>query len=103
MNATATTTPGRPQHMRALARANEVRLARADLKRRVADGEISVGEVIIECPWEASSMTISDLLLSQRRWGAARCRKFLQGISIPETKTLGSLTERQRRILASMV
>ena len=28
-----------PQHMRALQRANEVRLARAELKRRVTDGE----------------------------------------------------------------
>lgn len=103
MDATATKTPARPQHMRALARANEVRLARAELKRRVADGELSVSKIILECPWEAASMTISDLLLSQRRWGDARCRKFLHGMSIPETKPLGSLTERQRRVLASMV
>ena len=23
-------------------------------------------------------MTVSDLLMSQRRWGSTRCRKFLQ-------------------------
>ena len=102
MNATATIAPG-PQHMRALQRANEVRLARADLKRRVADGEISAGEVIASCPWEAASMTIADLLMSQRRWGDTRCRKFLAGIPIPETKTVGSLTERQRQMLAVLV
>ena len=39
--------------MQALARANEVRLARAELKRRVAEGEITAAEVILECPWEA--------------------------------------------------
>jgi len=39
MNATATSAPARPQNMRALARANEVRLARAELKRRVAFGK----------------------------------------------------------------
>ena len=33
-----------PQHMRALKRANEVRLARAELKRRVAKGELSVAD-----------------------------------------------------------
>jgi hypothetical protein len=89
--------------MQALQRANEVRLARAELKRRVAEGEVSTGEVILSCPWEAASMTIADLLLSQRRWGTTRCRKFLAGVGVPETKTVGSLTDRQRRALAAMV
>ena len=39
MSATATLTRAGPQHMRALQRANEVRLARAALKRRVAAGK----------------------------------------------------------------
>ncbi len=47
MNATATIAPAGPQHMRALERANQVRLARAELKRRVAGGEIGVAEVIL--------------------------------------------------------
>lgn len=102
MNATATVAPA-PQHLQALQRANEVRLARADLKRKVAEGTVSAQEVILSCPWEAESMAISDLLLSQRRWGAARCRKFLATIKIPETKTVGSMTERQRRELADLV
>ncbi|MCW2992624.1 MAG: hypothetical protein JWQ18_119, partial [Conexibacter sp.] len=51
MNAAATIAPA-PQHLRALARANEVRLARAELKRQVADGEINAAHVILECPWE---------------------------------------------------
>src|SRR5689334_25424236 len=99
MSAEARTTPG-PQHMQALQRANAVRLARADLKRRVADGEVCAGEVILSSPWEAESMTVSDLLTSQRRWGHTRCRKFLQCIPISENKTVGSLTERQRTALA---
>jgi hypothetical protein len=89
--------------MRALARANEVRLARAELKRRVSEGEISVAEVILERPWEAESMTISDLLTSQRRWGSTRCRKFLQCVPMSENKTIGTMTERQRRELASLL
>ena len=39
MSATATLAPAGPQYMRALERANKVRLARADLKRRIATGE----------------------------------------------------------------
>jgi len=103
MNATATIAPAGPQHMRALERANQVRLARAELKRRIAGGEIGVAEVILDCPWEADSMAVADLLMSQRRWGQTRCRKFLAQIPMSEKKTLGSMTERQRRTLAAML
>lgn len=103
MNATATIVPANPQYMRALERANQVRLARAELKRRVAGGETSVAEVILECPWEADSMAVADLLMSQRRWGQTRCRKFLSQIPMSEKKTVGSMTERQRRTLAAML
>ncbi len=102
MNATATVAPA-PQHMQALRRANEVRLARAELKRRVAAGEVNAAEVILECPWEAESMPVADLLTSQRRWGATRCRRLLAGVPITETKAIGALTDRQRLALAQVL
>ena len=86
-----------PQHMQALAQANKVRLARAELKRQVADGELSVADVVLDCPWESESMTIADLLMSQHRWGRTRCRRFLMQVPMNETKTIGSMTDRQRR------
>jgi hypothetical protein len=89
--------------MRALERANQVRLARAELKRRIASGEVDVAEVILGCPWEADSMAVADLLVSQRRWGQTRCRKFLSQLPMSEKKTVGSMTERQRRTLAAML
>lgn len=92
-----------PQHMAALQRANEVRLARATLKRRVAEGEVSVAAVVLTIPVEAEGMAVADLLMCQRRWGRARCRKLLSAVPLSETKPLGSLTERQRRALASLV
>lgn len=102
MNAPTTASPGRldTQCLQALERANAVRLARADLKRRVAAAEVRAGDVVLDAPWEAASMTISDLLTSQRRWGTTRCRKFLQGIPMSENKTIGSMTERQRTAVA---
>ncbi len=103
MNATATVAPAGPQYMRALERANQVRLARAELKRRVAMEDLDVAEVILDCPWEADSMAVADLLMSQRRWGQTRCRKFLSQIPMSEKKTVGSMTERQRRTLAEML
>jgi hypothetical protein len=101
-DATATIVPA-PQHMQALRRANQVRLARAELKRRIGEGAIGVSDVILSCPPEAVSMPIGELLTSQRRWGATRCQRFLAEIGMHETKTVGSMTERQRRVLAAMV
>ena len=88
-----------PQHMRALDQANRVRLARAALKRRVGIGDLTVADVLDRSPWEAESMQLADLLMSQRRWGRTRCRRFLGSIQISENKTVGSLTERQRQAL----
>jgi hypothetical protein len=102
MNATAMIAPAGPQYMRALERANRVRMARAELKRRIATGEIDIAEIILECPWEAHSMTVADLLMSQRRWGATRCRRVLSRLQMSEAKTVGSMTERQRRSLVSV-
>jgi hypothetical protein len=90
---------GSDQCMQALARANEVRLARAALKRDVGAGRRAVTDVIAESPWEAQSMSLSELLCSQRRWGRARSRKLLSSAALGEAKKLGSLTERQRRVL----
>ena len=95
--------PADPQRMRALERANEIRLARADLKRRIAEGEVSVVEVLLDVPAHAANWAVSELLMSQRRWGESRCRKFLWRNRINETKCVGALTERQRKMLAEQL
>jgi hypothetical protein len=92
---------GTSQCMEALARANEVRLARAALKREISAGRRNITEVITESPWEAESMSLSELLCSQRRWGRARSRKLLSSTALSEGKRVGSLTERQRRVLVA--
>src|SRR3954454_18770147 len=89
-----------PQHMQALARANRVRLARAELKRSIARGETDASAVVRDCPWETESMTIAERLTSQRGWGRTRARKFLLGVALNENKRLGTLTPRQRSLLA---
>jgi hypothetical protein len=91
------------QHLQALEYANRVRLARARMKRSVAAGELSAAEVVLSCPWQAHSMSISDLLMSQKRWGRTRCRRLLVALGIPENKQVGTLTERQRLALAAVL
>jgi hypothetical protein len=90
-----------PQRLRALERANEVRLARAALKRRIAQGQVSAATVILDVPWDTRSWAVGDLLMSQRRCGSQRCRKFLSRFQLSERKEIGKLTQRQRLALAA--
>ena len=103
MGKLATIDAGQEQHLQALEYANRVRLARARMKRRIAAGELLAAEVILSCPWQAHSMSISDLLMSQKRWGMARCRRLLVSLGVPENKQIGTLTERQRLALAAVL
>jgi hypothetical protein len=102
MTFTATMTPG-PQRMQALERANAVRLKRAKMKRQIADGQMSAAEVILKPPDEAGSWPVGELLTSQRRWGSIRAHKLLAGLHISETRPVGALTDRQRRVLAGQL
>src|SRR5215210_2628723 len=59
---------GDPQHVRALERANQVRAARATVKRRIASGELAAGEVILSHRWEIEKMQVAEILISQPQW-----------------------------------
>jgi hypothetical protein len=97
---TSAPTRTEPQRLRALEQANAIRLARAELKRRIALGDVSAAEIILECPDAARKWTVSELLMAQRRWGSTRCRKFLERNGVSEIKAIGTLTDRQRQMLA---
>jgi hypothetical protein len=97
-------TPGDgPQHVRALERANRVRSARATVKRRIASGDLTAAEVILSHRWEIDSMSITEILISQRQWGRGRCHKFLFDLTMRENKQIGSMTERQRTAVAALL
>ncbi len=97
------TTGAEQQHLRALEYANRVRLARARMKRKIAAGELSAADVVLTGPWQAHSMSVSDLLMSQKRWGRTRCRRLLVSLGVPENTQIGTLTERQRLALAAVL
>jgi hypothetical protein len=100
MTQTATMTQEPQQRMRALERANEVRLKRAELKRQIAHGAVTVADVILELPDEANNWSVGELLKSQRRWGSIRSHKLLAGLQISEKRPIGQLTARQRQLIA---
>jgi hypothetical protein len=91
------------QRMQALQRANEVRLARAAVKHQIASGQMSVIEAIVSGSSEIERMAVIELLLSQRSWGYARSRGLLMAVPLSEAKTVGAMTARQRRLLATLL
>jgi len=90
-------------HLRALERANEVRRARARLKREIAEREINAAEIILNPPAEASSWPVVELLMSQRQWGMRKCQRLLVHSQIDERRTIGQLTDRQRSSLVTQL
>jgi hypothetical protein len=91
------------QRLLALERANHVRLTRATLKRQLRAGEVAAADAILGSSRDTDTMTVAELLLSQRGWGPTRSGKVLHSVSLSEKKTLGSLTERQRVMLAAVL
>jgi hypothetical protein len=102
MEAASTVAPVEsPQHMQALAHANRVRLARAALKREIKTGSATAADVVRDCPLEVETMTVSELLKSQDRWGRSRVKKFLgQFEGVSESRQLRRLSTRQRELIA---
>ncbi|MGO9882375.1 MAG: hypothetical protein ACLPV4_05105 [Solirubrobacteraceae bacterium] len=91
------------QRLLALERANRVRLTRATLKRRLRAGEVAAADAILRSSRDTDTMTVAELLLSQRDWGPTRAAKMMRSVSLSDSKTLGSLTERQRLTLAAVL
>jgi hypothetical protein len=92
-----------PQPLRALELANRVRRARAELKTRIGDGQLSAAQAILTCPPELASMPVGQLLSSQHGWGDVRSRAVLARAAVREDKSIGSLTGGQRRAIASLL
>ncbi len=100
----------REQRLSALARANEIRLRRAALKRWIAEAGISedesrvrATEVLLGREEAAVGFAVGDLLRAIRGWGVERTRKALFRLRISETKPLGALTDRQARLVAAVL
>jgi hypothetical protein len=87
----------------ALERANNVRCGRAALKRTIAAGRTDVSDVLLAPPSFVATMTLGELLMSQRGWGHVRSARFLRSAGLTEIETLGNLTQRQRHGLAVLL
>jgi hypothetical protein len=105
--------PANAARYNALHKANEVRLDRARLHRRIANGgreaPTLLAELLLDPPAELANAEIGDVLLWLPHYGDSRVRKLLARHRINELahingqlgeRTVAVLTDRQRRILA---
>jgi hypothetical protein len=92
------------QHMDALKKANDIRIARAKVKRDIHSCAITVMDVLKDPPESCQTMTVMELLTSQLRWGRTRTNKFLlslkhypYNVNVKDARKLFELTIRERK------
>lgn len=91
------------QRMEALDRANAIRSYRAELKRDVKYRRRAVRDVLLGRDAMVETMKVVELLLAAPKVGRTKANKILAQSKISYSKTVGGLSDRQRRELAALL
>jgi hypothetical protein len=91
------------QRMEALNRANEIRTQRAQLKRDLKAGSVSVHDLLFDPPSYIATAKVFDVLLAVPKYGRVKVNKVLVQCRISPSKTIGGLSPRQRTELAALL
>jgi hypothetical protein len=91
------------QRMEALARANDIRSRRAQLKRDLKAGRLRIHELLLEPPDYLETAKVFDLLLAVPKYGRVKVNKILSQCRISPSKTIGGLSHRQRAELVELM
>jgi hypothetical protein len=91
------------QRMDALGKANEIRTRRAQLKRDLKSGRMSIHKLLLQPPEWIETAKVLDMLLAVPKYGRVKANKILTQCRISPSKTIGGLSERQRTELVQML
>ena len=91
------------QRMDALARANDIRTARAQLKRDLKAGRTTIHDLLAHPPDYVETAKVFDMLLAVPKYGRVKVNKILTTCRISPSKTIGGLSERQRTELVTLL
>src|SRR5215467_1128161 len=91
------------QRMDALARANQIRIKRAQLKRDLKAGRRSIHSLLLDPPEYVETAKVFDMLLAVPKYGRVKTNRILNQCRISPSKTIGGLSERQRTELVSLL
>ena len=89
------------QRMDAMQRANEIRTQRAQHKRDLKGGRVSIHTLILSPPKYLETAKVLDLLMAVPKYGRVKANKVLATCRISPSKTIGGLSARQRDELVS--
>jgi len=88
----------------ALRKAGEIRQQRAQLKRRLKNGETTLVEILNKCSDPiVARMKVSSLLESLPKVGKARSQKIMKEIGISASRRVQGLGSKQRERLINML
>src|SRR3954471_4890476 len=90
------------QRMEALKRANDIRVKRAQLKKDLKSGSVSIEQILSEPPEFVSPAKFFDMLMAVPKFGGVKAARLLNQCRISQSKTVGGLSERQRAELVSL-
>ena len=91
------------QRMEALQRANHIRTQRAQLKRDLRAGNVTIDSLLLSPPAYLETAKVVELLLAVPKYGRVKANKVLQQCRISPSKTVGGLSERQRAEIVEML
>jgi hypothetical protein len=91
------------QRMDGLERANEIRIKRAQLKRDLKGGRVSIHSLLLNRPEYVETAKVFDMLLAVPKSGRVKVNTVLAHGWIAPSKTIGGLSERQRSELVSLL
>jgi hypothetical protein len=91
------------RRMKALSKANEVRVARARLKQQLRDRDARIEQILAAPPACVATAMLLDLLLAVPKIGPVRAGRLLTTARVRDTKVIGTLSERQRGHLIDLL
>ncbi len=91
------------QRMEALKRANDIRTARAKLKKDLKAGRSSIHTILLDPPEYLLTAKVFDMLLAVPKYGRVKTNRILNQCRISPSKTIGGLSDRQRAELISLL
>ena len=90
------------QRMEALKRANDIRVKRAQLKKDLKSGSVSIEQILSQPPEYVSTAKVFDMLMAVPKFGRVKAARLLNQCRISQSKTVGGLSERQRAELVAL-
>ena len=84
------------ERLSALEEANRVRFARADAKRDLKSGALSIYDLLMDPSEELKGAKVEEMLLAVRGMGRVKVTRTLRAAGVSRAKTLVGLTHGQR-------